>query len=161
MDFVTVDDVQCWLKSYGELVAEIENQRERVNTLRSRLEDPRVATITGLPSGGGSRGDRIGAELAYLATLEDKLAEDQRKARELFQKIERAISMISGPGWANRRAVLRMRYLDQCHWEETTKMLFARNADFTARFDSYQRRTFKIHRQALEDLCAINNQEVM
>lgn len=159
MAFMTMDDVQRWLESYGEFATAIENQRERLETLRSRLEDPRAATPSGLPSGRGDLRDRLGAELGHLEDLERRLQQDRQEAQALYRKIENAICQITGPGWAHRRAVLRMRYLDLESWEQVCTMLFRRNADFAIRYDSYQRRTFKIHRQALNDLLEILSQE--
>lgn len=149
-------DVQMWLRSYGELMTAICNQRERLGTLRSRLEAPRTATWTGLPGGGGGdRADRIGAELAHLEELEEKLLQDQATARTLYREIDITIAQISGPGWPDRRFVLRARYLDGCRWEEVSEMLFRRKSDYEGKEDSYQRRNYAIHKNALEDLLAI------
>ena len=155
MSDVTVHDVQAWLKSYGELQTAIENQRERLETMRSRLESPRSATLTGLPGGGGDRSDRIGAKLAHIAELEAHLEEDRQTARELYRAIEESIRQIHGPGWPDKRAVLRMRYLDGETWPEACRMIFGRKPDFEYRQDSYLRRTFSVHKTALAELLDI------
>lgn len=152
---VTVQDVQSWLRSYGELQTALENQRERLDMLRSRMKAPKSATPTVMPRGGGDRVDRIGAELAYLEELEEKLLQNQTAARALYRQIDGTISQISGPGWPDRRFVLRARYLDGCRWEEVSEMLFHRKSDYEGKEDTYLRHTFAIHKKALGDLLEI------
>ena len=50
------------------------------------------------------------------------------------------------------KAVVKMRYIDSAEWEEITNTLFGGKDDFNYKCDSYQKRVFRAHKNALENL---------
>lgn len=146
------DDVKRWLLSYGELLNDLDRQAARIDTLRAKLECPRSAELTGMPHGNNTDPDRYADRLSRLGDLEATYQSNRESARQLYKRIDSAIRLIINPGWADRRAVLRMRYLDNELWTDIAQMIFGRQPQFEINADSYLRRCFKLHAAALEEL---------
>ena len=146
------ESVILWLNRYAETENALDDLLERIAALRSRMESPRAATITGMPHGGGYQGDAFARGLSQIEELEDKAQDLLKKSRTLYSEINDAIDQIIGKGAANMRTVLRCRYIDRFEWSEVNQILFARRPDFDDRLESYVRRTFRIHKDALEAL---------
>lgn len=52
----------------------------------------------------------------------------------------------------NERQVIRLRYIDGFTWTDVCRGLFGRRKDYEERLDTFERRTYKIHGKALENL---------
>lgn len=141
-----------WLHRYRELQADANRFWDRLDDLRSRVEAARTSNLDGLPHGSSGDADRIGADLSRLEDLELEAAEVQREATTSRREIEAAIRQIHGPRWADRREVLRLRYLDCLKWEDCAERMFGDNPDFWHKPELFVRRAFKLHTQALEEL---------
>lgn len=153
----TPESVKAWLRSYGELIADIDNLCERAETLREKASSPSSPILDGMPHEKGGHTDRIAHLVAQCDFLEREASEKMQKSRVLYKKIDAAIKQIKGPGWAYKKAVLQMRYLDLATWNETLDMLFMKKPDFLDKEDSYRRRCHKIHKEALGALAEILN----
>lgn len=80
--------------------------------VRARAEAARASHIDGLPHGGGFTGDSLGVALARIDELEQEAQEASAHALKLYREIDSAIKGITGLGWPDQRAVLRVQYLD-------------------------------------------------
>ena len=147
-----VEHLKRWLESYQEREMDFEASCERLERLESKLTSPRSAALSGMPGAAAPDPDRLALPLAELQELREATAEQAAALRDLRQRIEGAVRLIDGPGWANRRAVLRMRYLDFEQWEVIAQLLFGRDPDFLMKQDSYVRRVFKLRKAALRAL---------
>ena len=144
-----------WLRRYGELQTDASRLYDRADELRGRIQSARTAVIDGLPHSQSRDGDRIGSDLARLEELEMEAAEAQQEATAARRELEGAIRKITGLRWADRREVLRLRYLDGLRWEDAAERLFGDVADYWDRPEAFLRRTFKLHNRALEELSKI------
>ena len=149
---VQIETLTSWLESYHERQRDLDATYERLERLESKLTSPRMATLTGLPGAAASDPDRLAHALAELQELREATTEQAAALRDLRHRIEGAVRLIDGPGWPNRRAVLRMRYIDGEQWETIAQMLFGRDPDFQMKQDSYIRRVYKIRKAALRTL---------
>lgn len=148
-----IEATKEWLNRYTDNERQLDNLIERIEALRSRLTSPRSATLSGMPYGGGYEADFIGRSLATVEALEEEAQGLLAQSRELYREINTTIDKsITGPGRPYRRTVLKCRYLDLFSWHETLEIMFARNADYMDRYDTYERRMHKYHRAALEQL---------
>lgn len=149
-----VEDLRRWLESYRERQQDFEASCERLERLEARLTSPRSAALSGLPGAAASDPDRLAHALAELEELRTENRKRAAALRDLRHRIDGAVRLIDGPGWPNRRAVLRMRYIDGEKFETIAQLLFGRDPDFQTKQDSYIRRAFKIRKAALRKLAA-------
>lgn len=151
------ETVKNWLSRYQENEEQLDRLIERIDALRSRLESPGSPSLSGMPHGVGYEGDSIGRKLAAIESLEEQAQEMLAKSRHLYAEINSAISRIKGraKNWPDRKVVLEMKYLDLFSWEEINTVLWSNRPDFDDRLESYQRRTFRLHAEALESMANI------
>ncbi len=141
-----------WLRRYQELQSDANRLWDRAGELRGRITVARSTNLDGMPHGNSVDADRIGADLSRLEELEQEAREVQQEATTSRREIEAAIRKISGRGWADRREVLRLRYIDGLKWEDAVERLFGDDPQFWDRQDVFLRRAFKLHRAALDEL---------
>lgn len=144
-----------WLHRYQELQEDANRIFDRLEDLRGRVEAARTSPPDGLPHGSRGDADRIGADLSRLEELELEAAEAQQEATAARREIAGAIRKISGPRWADRREVLRLRYLDCLRWEDCAEKMFGDSQDFWDRQEIYLRRCYKLHGEGLAELSEI------
>lgn len=147
--------LKAWLRRYGELQTDASRLYDRAGELRGRIQSARTANLDGLPHAQSGDNDRIGADIARLEELEREAAEAQQEATAARRELETAIRRITGPRWADRREVLRLRYLDGLRWEDASEKLYGDDPNFWDKPEAFLRRTFKLHGKALEELSKI------
>lgn len=143
------DAVKEWLLRYSELNRNIDNLIQRSELLRDKAYAPSSTQIDGMPHVKGGNTDKIGTLVAKCDELDAEAREKIAESRSLYKEIDNMIKKIQGKGSADRRAVLQMRYLDLAGWSDVVFMLFGNKPDFADKEDSYTRRTYKLHGEAL------------
>ena len=108
-----------------------------------------------MPRSPGFAGDRLGDVIGIADALDREAAEKELDAAALYNEIDGAIRQIEGKHGVERRTVLQCRYLDGQAWGGVTYLLFGDRVDFNDKEDSYARRTYMIHKAALEDLAQV------
>ena len=148
----TIEETQKWLSRFLDNEAELDKLLERIEGLRSQLAAPSSPSLTGMPHGGGYEADRIGRTLARIEALEVQVQELLATSRLLYKEICAAISQIKRVirKWPPRKVILEMRYLDRLEWDEINQVLWSKYDDYDDRYDTYKRRTFRFHAEALE-----------
>lgn len=146
------ETVILWLNRYAENESAVDDTLERISALRSRMESPRAATLTGMPRSGGYDGDLFARGLTQIEELEEKAQALLQTSKTLYREINDAVDQITGKGASHLRCVLRCRYLDCFSWNEVNEILFSRKPDFDDKVETYLRRTFRLHKEALEAL---------
>lgn len=155
MNTAETESIKSWLLELKAAVTDAELTEERLDTLRSRAESARTASLSGLSHSAGETVDRIGV---IVSQIEELTAENTRlwtRVGELRRERETEINKINDRGWPEQRAVLRLRYIDLETWSDISFILFGDEKDFTEREDAYLRRAYKIHGKALYELAQI------
>lgn len=112
MNTSETEGVKAWLLELKAAVTDAELTEERLDTLRSRAESARTASLSGLPHAAGETVDRVGVIVAQIEELTEENTRLWKKVGELRREREAAIKQIHGHGWPEQRAVLRLRYID-------------------------------------------------
>lgn len=149
---VTTDDVKAWMRRYADLLREVELLRARADAIRSRAASPPTSALDGLPHSPGFEGDKLGGVIGTADVIEQRVSEKEAQAAEAYQEIDATIQQISGKHAAERKFILQCRYLDRLDWPDVIFLLFGDKDDFGDREDSYIRRTYSIHKAALQDI---------
>lgn len=148
------DAVKKWLRRYAAEMMKSEILEQRLSIMEAKAYSARSASPNGMPHGGGNPVDTLGATVARLDQLREKLENSKKNAYAIYDEISVAIEMMSDTCKAEelRKGVLQMRYLDGMSWDTINEALFGGNADFLDREDSYLRRVFYLHGDALAEL---------
>lgn len=154
-----------WLRRFGELQLDADRLFDRADELRSRAESAKISGLGGMPRSQSYDSDRTGALLAQIEEAEAEAIAAQEAATAARREVETEIRKINGPRWADRREVLRLRYLDGLRWEDAAEKFFGDDPAFWDKQELFVRRIFKIHRAALQELTKIvplqEEQEIM
>ena len=108
-----------------------------------------------MPRSPGFEGDRIGGIVGAADALDREAAEKEQVAAALYAEIDSAIRRIDGKHSVERRTVLQCRYLDLAEWRDIVFLFFGEKNDLSEKEESYGRRLFRVHKDALQDLCEI------
>lgn len=151
-----VSEIEARLKRHRDDNRYIDNQIERLETLILRMKGVSSPSLSGMPHNPSSDVDKIGQMLERKEKLEADIREliaDRDRERDELRSI---IGCIHKP---DQRSVLEMRYLDGAEWREIAEMLFSFKPDFDDSDEKYLRRTFKLHREAIDTLNARLSQQ--
>ena len=139
------------LKSYGEMVKDYSNQCERLERLMIRLEGLGAQNITDMPKSPSPSNDRMSDLISQKIEIEEELGFTYKEIQEERRKMEKAIRSLRS---ADQRAVIRSRYIDRETYKEVTNLLFGDRKDYLDKEETYMRRTFQLHGEALVNLAA-------
>ena len=161
MSTVGTEAVKTWLNRYRQKLENIERLAYELDALESKVTSPSLPALDGLPHTPGYAGDRMGGIVGRLDELRTVIEEAQAEATATRREIEAIIKQISGPHWPDRRAVLRFRYLLCMAWPDVTDALFGAKRDFLDKEDTYMRRVYRLHSEALLDLLELVPDEAL
>lgn len=154
MEVLTIEsnEVKAWLQRYSQAWRDYELLLERFTVAETAAHSPRAAIPDGMPHGSGNPVDIVGRTVAKLEKLRAQVSAAKSKVDIIGLELEEAIGKIGGARCVEKRTLLAMKYLDMWEWPDVNRALFGKKSDFLLREDSYQRRTFYIHADALKKL---------
>lgn len=129
--------------------------RARADAIRDRAASPASPTLDGMPRSPGFEGDKLGGVVGTADVIERQVAEKEAQAAEAYREIDATIQQISGKHATERKFILQCRYLDRMDWPDVIFLLFGDKDDFGDREDSFTRRAYNIHKEALQDIGTI------
>ena len=149
-------DMTARFKAYRDMNREIDLQIERLEQLEAKAGSPSTPNLSGMPKGSSFQHDRMADTLARIADLRSEI-DSLIAERDAEQKaLEALIRRLPN---ADRRLVLRLRYLDSEDWEDVLFIAYGGKPDFNEKYDNYKQRVFRHHKQALAELEAISENE--
>lgn len=139
-------------KAYRDLNREIDLQIERLEQMEAKAGSPSTPNLSGMPKSSNFQHDRMTDVVARIADLRSEI-DSLIVERDAEQKaLDALIRRLQN---ADKRLVLRLRYLDSEEWEDVIFIAYGGKPDFNEKYDSYKQRVFRYHRQALTELEAI------
>jgi len=152
------EEVKNWLGRYRELSQDADHIEQRIESLRSRLENPGAANLSDTPKAPGFEGDRLGQQLAVIGDLEEELKAVLTERWGIYEETEAAIRQITGRGAADKKALLRSRYIDLTPWPDIAFQFYGDRADYSDREDTYIRNCHRLHGAAINALTEVLRQ---
>ncbi len=144
-----VQAVRDRLNEYREKSRDIDNQVERLERLQAKMYGVGSQNLSDMPKSPSPSNDRMTDMVSQKEELEQLIREDVEAQSQERKFIEDAMKHIRK---SDEKAVIRMRYFDGYSWNDVRDMLFGHKEDYDEKLDSYQRRTFGVHRCALHHL---------
>ena len=146
-----VQAVKDRLNAYRESERRIENQTEAIERLRTKMEGVGAQEITDMPRAPSPSNDRLTDLVYQKQEMEEKLAADVAALREERQFINSVLSQLKS---ADEQAVIQFRYLIGLNWYDVNDALYGAKADYLGKEDTYLRKAYHIHGQALLHMAA-------
>ena len=147
-----VEAIKDRLNDYRSEDREIENQTERLERLLNKMHEVGAQDLTGMPRSPSPDQDRMSDLISKKDELESEVAELRAEHKKERKRIEKIVRKLKRP---DERAVIRFRFIDDHEWDEVTDMLFGGRSDFLDREETYQRRTFTLHHDAIYHMAKI------
>ena len=147
-----VEAIKDRLNDYRSEDREIENQTERLERLLNKMHEVGAQDLTGMPRSPSPDHDRMSDLISKKDELESEVAELRAEHKKERKRIEKIVRKLKRP---DERAVIRFRFIDGHEWDEVTDMLFGGRSDFLDREETYQRRTFTLHHDAIYHMAKI------
>ena len=142
-------DMTARFKAYRDMNREIDLQIERLEQLEAKAGSPSTPNLSGMPKGSSFQHDRIADLRSEIDSLIAERDAEQKALEALIRRLPNA----------DRRLVLRLRYLDSEDWEDVLFIAYGGKPDFNEKYDNYKQRVFRHHKQALTELEAISENE--
>lgn len=151
---VNVQMVKERLSNIQLLIEDIEDQRERLQTLTSKIEEPRHIELTGMPRNPSPEPDQLSVSVIMLDQVRRYISKKSEKLESECMWIERVLEHIT---CSKERCIIRRRYVDGELWPDVIFNIYGNEADFIDREQTYNRKAYRIHGNALDHMAeAIN-----
>ena len=147
-----VEAIKDRLNDYRSEDREIENQTERLERLLNKMHDDGAQNLNGMPKSPSPEPDRMSDLISMKDDLISEIEELRAEHKSERKRIEKLVRKLKKP---DERAVIRFRFIDGHEWDEVTDMLFGGRSDFLDREENYQRRTFRLHQDAIFHMAKI------
>ena len=151
------DPALQFLGRYRPAAVRVSMLQARLDRLRERAKAPPGPQLDGLPHGRGATSDAVGDLVARITEAESELKEAQDEAERIRQSIRAAIRAMPSdtPNDIRMQTILETRHLDGERWPLISWLLFGEEDGFEDHQESFERRTFRLHGEALQALSKI------
>ena len=152
-----INDIKQRLRSYRDkLTKDLKNQQLRLDRTEMRLTSIGSPSLSDMPRSSSGPFDRTSYLVAQKVDLESEVVSLQNELIEEWKDIELIIKKLKN---SEEKAVIRMRYHDGMDWNDVADTMFGDKDDYLDKVDTYQRRVFRLHGQALVNMSAIENKK--
>ena len=155
---VTPSMIKQFLQQYADDARSLALMKERLSTMEAKSGDAGTAKLTGMPRGSGDVVDVIGRTLTVLDTLRAAVDSAELQLAERRQRTEAVINVLRDKRvlrWPEKCNLLSLKYVDGIGWPDVTEILFGDDARFWEAQETFTRKTYALHRQALEELAQL------
>ena len=152
-----INDIKQRLRSYRDkLTKDLKNQQLRLDRIEMKMTSIGSPSLSDMPRSSSGPFDRTSYLVAQKVDLESEVVSLQNELIEEWKDIELIIKKLKN---SEEKAVIRMRYHDGMDWNDVADTMFGDKDDYLDKVDTYQRRVFRLHGQALVNMSAIENKK--
>lgn len=158
------EKIKQYLQSYSEDAKALGLMQERLSSLEAKTGSPRTSSLDGLPRGPGDPIDTIGRQVSTLEVLRDAVADAEAQLARKRQRVETVICVLREQRvakWPEKCNLLSIKYIDCMGWSDVTEILFGDNPRYWDATDTFTRKTFALHRQALQELSELATADIL
>ena len=155
---ITVSMLKERLTNIQILKEDIEDQCERLQTLRAKIEEPRHIELNGMPRNPSPDADHMTGSVIILDQVRTYISQKTEKLHGEYAWTERVLDCVP---CAKERCIIRRRYIDGESWSDVIFGIFGSEVDFLDREDTYNRKVYRIHGNALDHMTTAINQNDM
>lgn len=137
------------LKAYNETLRRIDGLEKRIADFKETMYSPATSKWSDMPAAHNMTGiSRQERAVTRLDEMQRRLKALIAKEAAQYEKITAALQRLD----PDEDLLLSLRYIDRKHWNDITEELFGYEEDYDINFDRYQKRAFRVHGKALQDL---------
>ena len=161
---ITAEHIKRYLSRYSDDARSLALMKERLSTMEAKSGDAGTAKLSGMPRGSGDAVDTVGRALSILDTMRAAVDSAELQLAEQRQRVEAVINLLQVnrvPRWPEKVSLLSLKYIDAMGWPDVTEILFGDDARFWDAQETFVRKTYAMHRQALEELAEITPADML
>lgn len=143
------DAVKEWLQAYRRNEEQIDKQLDRLRTLRARMMSVGAQEISDMPRPPHNARDRMADYVIQAESLEITIQRDIDIQEECRKTIYSLIEKLDKP---EERLIIVHRYLYGLDWSDVLYQLYGRDNKYAQNMDSFRRRMYRVHDDALEKM---------
>ena len=146
---ITVGNLKHRLKMIAQIEEDISSQRERYERLHNKMIDIGSPELTDMPRNPSPEYDHLSDMIDLLGEIESYIKEQTERVRSERAWVERVLARLSSP---NEKIIIRSKYIDKDKWEDILFTLYGGEKDYLEREDTYVRRMYRTHGNALDHM---------
>jgi len=161
---ISPEQIKAFLQKYAEDAKNLAVMRERLSALEVKSGSARTSSLSATPKSPGNPVDILGRQVAALDTLRDAVAAAEAQVFRRRQRTETIIDILRTQRvakWPEKCNLLSLKYIDCMGWSDVTEILFGDNPRYWDATDTFTRKTFALHRQALQELSELATADML
>ena len=161
---VTPSRIKQFLQQYADDARALALMQERISTLEAKSGDARTSNLDGLPRAAGNPVDSVGKIVSAIDTIRAAAEDAEAQLAERRERTEAVINLLRDkrlPRWPEKVSLLSLKYIDVVGWPDVTEILYGDDARFWEAQETFVRKTYALHRQALEELAEITPADML
>ena len=142
------DLVRDWLKAYMRNEQIIDEELEKLRTLRARMTSVGAQQLSDMPKAPSSNPDKMAEMVIRADELENSIRE-----RMKIQDIDRnAIESLADQLGDNQKMIITYRYLYGKKWTDIVQMMYGKESGYFQKMKTFSKRIYREHEKALTEM---------
>ena len=142
------DLVRDWLKAYMRNEQIIDEELEKLRTLRARMMSVGAQRLSDMPKAPSSNMDKMAEMVIRADELENSIRE-----RIKIQDIDRnAIESLANQLGDNQKMIITYRYLYGKKWADIVQMMYGKESGYFQKMKTFSKRIYREHEKALTEM---------
>lgn len=138
--------VKEWLQAYRNNIELIDKQLDKLRTLKARMMSVGAQELSDMPRPPSAPKDRMAEYVIQAESLELLIQREMEIQDQSKKVIGELVEQLDKP---EERLVIQYRYLYGMEWSEVLEKLYSREEKYLKNKDTYKRRMYRAHEDAL------------
>lgn len=143
------DAVKEWLLAFKNNEEHIDDQINKIRALKSRMRSVGAKELSDMPRPPSNSKDKMAEYVIQLEGLEISLQRDIDIQEECQKIIDELVKQLDKP---EERLIITNRYMYGMEWNDVLYRIYSREDKYAQNMESYRRRMYRVHEEALEKM---------